>query len=122
MKRLVIALAVSTLALLGSAFVSSSGAATSERTQLKRCGTITAAGKQWSIGVNKVTCPAAKRVVRKLAGRRSPTKGTPTWPLPGRFPGKHEGLNCSGTPVGQKPTVIECGSNDLTKTLLATVV
>ena len=57
-----------------------------------------------------------------IAGRRSLTRGTPTWPLPGRFPGKHEGLNCSGTPVGQKPTVIECGSNDLTKTLLATVV
>ena len=115
-------LALVRLALVGGAFVSSSGAATIERSQLKRCGTIAASGKQWSIGVNKVTCPAAKRVVRKLAGRRSPTKGTPAWPRPGWFPGKHEGLNCSGTPVGQRPTVIECGSNDLTKTLLATVV
>jgi hypothetical protein len=90
--------------------------------QLKQCGRIAAAGKTWTIGVNGVTCPAARRVVRTLAVRRSPTKGTPQWPLPGRFPGKFAGLNCSGTPVGRRPTTIECGSNDLTKTLLARVV
>jgi hypothetical protein len=87
---------------------------------LKPCGKLKAAGKTWTIGVNRVPCAAARSVVRRLAGKPSPLKPPPGQLFAGVYKGKFAGLNCSGTPVGRKPTVIECGSDDLTKTLLAT--
>jgi hypothetical protein len=52
------------------------------------CGSVSAAGKTWTVAVAKIMCPAGKGIVRKLAPKRVPA-GL-------RYAGKYSGMVCLG--------------------------
>jgi hypothetical protein len=52
------------------------------------CGSVSAAGKTWKVAVAKITCPAGKGIVRKLAPKRVPAAL--------RYAGKYSGMVCLG--------------------------
>jgi hypothetical protein len=64
------------------------GAASATSSIAINCGTVSAAGKTWTVAVARITCPAGKGIVRKLAPKHVPATL--------RYAGKYSGMVCLG--------------------------
>jgi hypothetical protein len=67
---------------------------------VRSCGTMPAGGKSWRVAVTVVSCPSARKLVRKLAAR----------PHPGavyHYPGTFLGMGCTSFTKGTR-TLVQC--------------
>ena len=95
-------------AALAAAIAAGGGSARSATLVPRACGTITIAGKQWTVIAVGVPCSRARPLIRKLATSKPAPKPYPAFRI---YPGTYLGMKCNWASKNGR-TGVTCASTN----------